>query len=402
VISTFDRQSVDLGEAETGRPELSVIIPCLNEAETVAGCVRTARQTVIEHGITAEIVVADNGSCDGSPELAEAAGARIVRVDRRGYGSALMGGIAAARGRYLIMGDADGSYDFAEIPRFLARLRSGDELVMGCRLPSGGGRIEPGAMPLLHRLLGNPALSMIARALFGAPIHDVYCGLRGFSKALADELRLRSPGMVFAAEMVARAGLFRRRISEVPITLHVDGRTVARSHLRTFSDGWETLCFFLMCCPRWLFLIPGLGLMLLGALGYGFAIPRHHLFRVTLDAHTLLVASLCFLLGYQSVLFAIFATTYGISAGLLPPRSWSRRLAERVNPGWGTAVGGLATVVGLSLIAVAFGHWRSSGYSNLDYGTEMRFVIPGVTLAALGFQTVLAGFFVGILKLGQR
>ena len=238
--------------------EVSVVIPCLNEADTLETCIVKARRALCKNNIRGEIIVADNGSTDGSPAIASRMGARVVHVKRAGYGSALMGGMAAARGGLIIMGDADDSYDFLEIPRFVEKLRSGFDLVLGCRLPSGGGAVQPGAMPFLHRWLGNPVLSGMTRKMFHAPIHDVYCGMRGFTKALYNSLDQRCTGMEFAPEMIIKASLFGARIAEVPITLYPDGRKSHAPHLRTFRDGWRTLRFFLLYSPRWLFLIPGL------------------------------------------------------------------------------------------------------------------------------------------------
>ncbi|MCS6850284.1 MAG: glycosyltransferase family 2 protein [Gemmataceae bacterium] len=382
--------------------EVSVVMPCLNEADTVATCIRKARRALQEHGLEGEIIVADNGSTDGSVEMAAAEGARVVRVAERGYGHALMGGIAAARGRFIIMGDADDSYDFGEIPRIVAGLRQGAQLVQGCRLPSGGGTIRPAAMPFLHRWCGNPLLSWLARRMFGVPVHDVYCGLRGFTRELYDRLDLRCTGMEFATEMIIKASLYGEPIAEVPITLHPDGRKQGRSHLRTFRDGWRTLRLFLLYSPRWLFLVPGLLLIALGLLGYGLALPAATFAGITLDAHTLLVASLATLLGYQSVLFGVFSKTFAVRERLLPfdPRlarwlAWFR--LERC-----LLLGAAAFLVGLGLIGVAWDQWRAIGFGRLDYARTMRWVIPGVTLASLGFQTILAGFLLSILDLGRK
>jgi len=238
-------------------PEVSVVIPCLNEADTIEIVIREARQALDRAGIAGEIVVGDNGSTDGSRELARAAGARVVAVPAPGYGSALMGGIAASHGRFIMMGDADASYDFGAIPDFVAELRAGNALVMGCRLPSGGGRVMSGAMPFLHRWWGNPMFSWMVRHWFGSPIHDVYCGLRGFTRELYEELELRCTGMEFATEMVIKSALSQARTAEVAITLRPDQRRTRAPHLRTFRDGWRTLRFFLLYSPRWLFLLPG-------------------------------------------------------------------------------------------------------------------------------------------------
>ncbi len=390
-----------MAEQETA-VELSVVMPCLNEADTLESCIRKAERALTEGGIQGEIVVADNGSTDGSPDIARSLGARVVPVEERGYGNALMGGIAASRGRYVIMGDADDSYDFLEIPRFVERLRAGAELVQGCRLPTGGGRILPGAMPPLHRWVGNPLFTAMARRMFGAPVHDAYCGLRGFTRELFDRLNLRCTGMEFATEMIVKASLQGTRIEEVPITLHPDGRVEHLPHLRTFRDGWRTVRFFLMYSPRWLFLIPGLLLLLLGAVGYGLALPGARVGGATLDAHTLLFASLALLLGYQTILFAIFTKTFAINEGLMPEDPRFDRFFEIVNLERGLLLGIAALGAGAVLLGIAVVRWWGVDFGPLDYAETMRLVIPGVTLAALGFQTVVSGFFVSILGMKRR
>jgi glycosyltransferase involved in cell wall biosynthesis len=383
-------------------PEVSVVIPCLNEAETVAICVSKAQQTLHQHDVRGEVILADNGSTDGSQAIAIRLGARVVRVEAKGYGNALMGGIAAAHGKFIIMGDADDSYDFLEIPAFLAKLREGFDLVQGCRLPSGGGKVKPGAMPFSHRWFGNPMFSLLTRRMFRAPIHDVYCGMRGFTKALYDRLDQRCTGMEFATEMIIKASLFGAAIVEVPITLHPDGRKSSGPHLKTFRDGWRTLRFFLMYSPRWLFLIPGMLLVLLGLLGYGVAMPGIPLRGVTFDAHTLLCASLAILCGYQAILFAIFTKTFAISEGLLPADQRFTRFFNRVNLERGLVVAVMAILIGLALLVVAVNQWRSVDFGPLNYAHTMRLVVPGVTLTALGFQTVLSSFFISILGVGRR
>ena len=383
--------------------EVSIVMPCLNEAETLATCIEKAQQALHQHKILGEVIVADNGSTDGSQIIASRKGARVVQVEGKGYGNALMVGIAAAQGKFIIMGDADDSYDFLEIPRFVEKLRSGYALVQGCRLPSGGGRIMPGAMPFLHRWWGNPMFSAMARHWFRAEfIHDVYCGLRGFTKEFYSRLHPRCTGMEFAAEMIIKASLFREKICEVPITLHPDGRKSHVPHLRTFRDGWRTLRFFLMYSPRWLFVIPGMLLILLGLVGYGIAMPGTKFGGVTFDAHTLLFASLAILCGYQSILFSIFTKTFAISEGLMPEERRLTRLFKLVNLERGLAIASVALVVGLALLLLAVNQWRLADFGNLDYALSMRFVIPGVTLTALGFQTILASFFVSILGMRRR
>src|SRR5213080_3369543 len=260
-------------EREAEPVEVSVVIPCLNEEDTLGSCIEKARQALREHNITGEIIVADNGSTDSSRTIAQQEGARMVMVKEPGYGSVLMGGIAAATGRFVIIGDADASYDFLEIPNIIKKLREGFDLVQGCRLPSGGGSIQPGAMPFLHRWVGNPLFSFLVRRWFHAPINDVYCGLRGFTKAMYNRLDQRCTGMEFATEMIIKASLRSEKIAEVPITLHRDGRLSHAPHLKTFRDGWRTLRFFVMYSPRNLFLLPGLLLVMLGLVGYALAMP---------------------------------------------------------------------------------------------------------------------------------
>jgi glycosyltransferase involved in cell wall biosynthesis len=388
--------------ADLELPEVSVVMPCLDEADTVAGCVRKALGALEAGGIAGEVIVADNGSSDGSAELARQAGARVVDVPRRGYGSALMAGIAAARGRLVVMGDADDSYDFAEIPRFVHKLREGFELVQGCRLPSGGGRVLPGAMPLLHRVLGNPLFSLLTRWWFHVPIHDVYCGLRGFSKRAYERLDQRCTGMEFATEMILKGARFEVRMTEVPVTLHPDGRRAHKPHLKTFPDGWRTLRFYLMYSPRWLFLQPGLALMSAGALGYALALPGLRLGGVHFSLNTLIVASLALLVGYQSLLFAVGTKTFAIREGFVPPDSRIERFHRSVPLERGLLAGALAVLAGLSLIAVATGQWWAAGFGNLDYERSSRWVIPGATLTALGVQTVFSSFFLSILNMLRK
>jgi len=382
--------------------EISVVLPCLNEADTLASCIEKAQRALREGGVSGEVVMADNGSTDGSREIAERLGARVVPVRERGYGSALMGGIAAARGTYVLIADADASYDLLDLPKFLAPLRRGVDLVQGCRLPSGGGRVDPGAMPLLHRVWGNPMFSGMVRRWFDAPVHDVHCGMRAFRRDLFDRLKLRCTGMEFASEMVIKAALANARIEEVPITLHRDGRTSHRPHLKTFRDGWRHFRFYLMFSPRWLFLLPGLALIGLGLAGYALAMPRARVFDATLDVHTLLFASLSIICGYQSVLFAVITKIFAIEEGLLPRDERLDRLYPVVNLEKGLAAGALAMVAGLSLLAVSVLQWRAARFGNLDYEQTMRWVIPGVTLTALGFQTILSSFFLSILGLRRR
>ncbi len=382
--------------------ELSVVLPCLNEADSLELCIRKIQQVLREEEIHAEVIVADNGSTDGSREIAERSGARVVDVPAKGYGNALMGGITSARGKYVLMGDADDSYDFLEIPKFLAKLRQGFDLVQGCRLPSGGGRVAPGAMPFLHRWWGNPMFTLMARLWFGAPIHDVYCGLRGFSREHFLALDQRCTGMEFATEMIIKSSLRAARIAEVPITLHPDRRRSHAPHLKTFRDGWRTLRFFLIYSPRWLFEIPGEVLIAIGLLGYAVAMPSLSLGAATFDAHTLLFASLFILCGYQSVVFAVFATTFAVNEGLLPETPRFRWFYRWMNLERALVAGVVALVGGIALLLVAVDQWRLANFGTLDYARTMRWVIPGATLTSLGFQTLLSGFLISMLGMHRR
>jgi hypothetical protein len=382
--------------------EVTVVMPCLNEADTLATCIRKALAAMRNAGIAGEVVVADNGSTDDSPAIARAEGARLVPVAVRGYGAALMGGIEAAHGKFVIMGDADDSYDFGEVPTFVARLREGYDLVQGCRLESGGGRLLPGAMPLLHRWLGNPMFSRTARRWFRAPVHDIYCGLRGFTKTLYQALDQRCTGMEFATEMIIKASLAGARIGEVPITLHPDGRKSHSPHLNTFRDGWRTLRFFLMCTPRRLFLLPGLTLVVLGLAGFTVAMPGMTLGRLTFDAHTLIFASLAVICGSQSMLFALIAKTFAITEGLLPPDPRVERFARILPLERGLLLGVATVLLGGIMLAAAVNEWRVRDFGRLNYAETMRVVVPGVTLAVLGYQTILACFLLSLLSLRRR
>lgn len=382
--------------------ELTVVMPCLNEADTLEVCIKKAQKAIQEHQISAEIVIADNGSTDGSIEIAERCGARVVPVAAKGYGNALMGGIAAARGKYVIMGDADDSYDFLEIPRFVAKLREGYDLVQGCRLPSGGGTVLPGAMPLLHRWWGNPMFSWMARTWFRAPIHDIYCGLRGFTKTLYERLDQRCTGMEFATEMIIKSSLYHEKITEVPITLHPDGRTSHPPHLKTFRDGWRTLRFFLMYSPRSLFLYPGYLLIALGLIGYVLAMPQMKIGGIAFDAHTLIFATLAILCGWQGVLFAICTKVFAISEGLMPDDRRLNKLFDLFPLERALIISVFVFVAGLGLLGGAVFNWKETGFGTLDYPRTMRWVVPGAMLTAVGFQTILSGFFISILGMRRK
>lgn len=382
--------------------ELSIVMPCLNEAETVGVCVAKAVKWLGNNGVKGEVIVADNGSTDGSQQIARAAGARVVNITSRGYGSALMGGIAASRGKFIIMGDADDSYDFSDLGSFVTRLRAGADLVQGCRLRAGGGRVMPGAMPKLHLWWGNPMFSAMGRLWFKAPIHDIYCGLRGFTRECYQRLGLRSMGMAFATEMIIKASLFGKKVTEVPIILYRDGRKTRKPHLKTFRDGWRTLHLFLMYSPRWLFVLPGLVLIALGVIAYALALPGVSLFGARLDAHTLLVGSLAILCGFNSIWFAIMTKLFAATEGMLPDDLMLKRLMKLMDTERGLLVAFVGVVFGLALLLVAVNRWRLTGFGMLDYAAEMRLVIPGATLTALSFQMILSIFFIDILKLHRK
>jgi len=382
--------------------EVTVLMPCLNEADTLATCIRKARTAMRDAGISGEVVVADNGSTDDSRAIAAAEGARVVPVADRGYGAALMGGIDAARGRFVIMGDADDSYDFGEVPAFVERLREGYDLVQGCRLESGGGRVLPGAMPRLHRWIGNPMFSRVARRWFRVPVHDIYCGMRGFTKSLYERLDQRCTGMEFATEMIIKASLSGARIGEVPITLHPDGRRSHPPHLKTLRDGWRTLRFFLMCTPRRLFLMPGLTLVVLGLAGFTVAMPGMTIGRLSFDAHTLLFASLAVICGTQSMFFALIAKTFAITEGLLPADSRISRFARVFPLERGLIVGVGTIVLGGVMLVAAMNEWRVRDFGRLNYADTMRVVVPGVTLVVLGYQTTFSCFFLSLLGMRRR
>ena len=371
-------------------------MPCLNEAETLARCITKARSFLIRSGIIGEVVVADNGSTDGSQQIAELQGARVVPITEKGYGSALMGGILAARGRYVIMGDADDSYDFAALDGFIARLREGYQLVMGNRFQGG---IKPGAMPLLHRYLGNPVLSKVGRVFFRSQCGDFHCGLRGFDRSSILTLGLQAPGMEFASEMVVKATIHRLRIAEVPTTLSPDGRS-RPPHLRSWRDGWRHLRFLLLFSPRWLFLLPGAALFVagLGMMVWLEPAPRH-IGRVTLDIHTLLYAALGVVVGFHSMLFWMFAKVYGIREGIVPPDPRFSAMMRLVTLEVGLIAGALLLLFGLALGLYALGSWGSVEFGVLSPERAMRLVIPSATAILLAFQIAYGAFFLSVLEI---
>jgi glycosyltransferase involved in cell wall biosynthesis len=380
--------------------ELSIVMPCLDEAASVATCVAQAREAIERYGIRGEVIVADNGSTDGSRELAAAAGARVVPVPLRGYGSALLAGIAAAKGEYVVMGDADGSYDFMAIDTFLAALRKGNDLVMGNRFRGG---VAKGAMPFLHRWLGNPVLSFLGRLFFSSEVGDFHSGLRGFRRSSILALDLRTTGMEFASEMVVKASVQGLRITEVPVTLSPDKRD-RPPHLRTWRDGWRHLRFLLLYSPRWLFLYPGVLLMAVGALVLLWLLPGERAIgSLRLDVHTLVYAAAAIVLGYQSVIFAIFTKTFAVSEGLLPEDPRLTRLYRYVTLETGLVAGIVLVVGGLVLAATAIGIWQTQGFGPIvDLPRSLRVVIVSSLAITLGVQTFFASFFLSVLGLGRR
>ncbi len=375
-------------------PRVSVVLPCLNEAETLASCIHAARSALSSSGLHGEIIVADNGSIDGSVGIARRCHARVVEVAERGYGTALAGGIAAARGEYVVMGDADQSYDFAAIPLLIDRLAEGFDLVMGNRFLGG---IEPHAMPWSHRVIGNPLLSWLGRLFFHSEVGDFHCGLRAFRRDAILELGLSASGMEFASEMVVKASLHGLRVTELPITLRRDGRSRS-PHLRTWRDGWRHLRFMLLFSPRWLFLVPGGLLFAVGAIG-SVALIRGpvKIGPFGFDVDTLLVCGFACIVGYQVCVFAVFTKVFVIREGLHLPQPALTRLQRYVRLETGLLAGGLMTLTGAALLLVALSGWATKGFGALDPRATLRVAIPACVLLALGVQTIFASFFLSIL-----
>lgn len=376
--------------------ELTILMPCLNEAKTLDSCIRAARSYLDDAKIDGEVLVADNGSTDGSVEIAAAAGARVVHVPMRGYGAALMAGIDSAHGRYIVMGDADCSYDFSSIGMYVERLRAGADLVMGNRFKGG---IEPGAMPPLHRYLGNPVLSFIGRLFFRIRIGDFHCGLRGFSRQAMQRLGLVTPGMEFASEMVAKAALAGLRVEEVPTMLRRDGRD-RPPHLRTWRDGWRHLRFLLLFCPRWLFLYPGAAMLMLGLLGFlAFTPGGVRLIPLNLGIHSLLYMGGAIVLGMQLVQLSLLTKWIGVMSGVVPEPGWLRRSQPYLSMEMGL-LGGLGLLVAGFFWSLAIVYdWGSMGFGALEPTHVMRAVIPAVTLMIVGMQAAAGSFFAGALKM---
>jgi glycosyltransferase involved in cell wall biosynthesis len=382
-----------------GADELTVVMPCLNEAETLAICVQKAFAALGENGISGTVIVADNGSTDGSQEIARRNGASLVDVPIRGYGAALAAGIAAAQSRYVLMADADDSYEFAHIPRFLAELRNGTGLVMGNRFLGG---IQPGAMPFLHKYLGNPVLSLLGRVLFHAPVGDFHCGMRAFSKEGYERLNLRTTGMEFASEMVVKASLLGLSMCEVPTTLKPDGRSRA-PHLRTWRDGWRHLRFMLMYSPRWLFLYPGLILMVIGTLAsISLEMGQQQLGRVQFDVDTLVYALACILLGFHAIVFGVAARVFAVTEGFSIEDRWLTRLFRCITLETGLIIGGLLVLFSLAATFMALSMWKQSGFGSLVAEQMLRITLPSATGVVLGAEICFTSFFLSMLGLKRR
>lgn len=379
--------------------ELSIVMPCLNECETLKTCILKAQQSLKELNVDGEVVIADNGSTDGSQNIATQLGARLVNVENKGYGAALEGGIAAARGKFIIMGDADDSYDFTRLGPFVEKLREGYDLVMGNRFRGG---IKAGAMPPLHKYLGNPVLSAIGRLFFHSQIGDFHCGLRGFSKVAITQMDLRTTGMEFASEMVVKATLHNMRIAEIPTTLSPDGRS-RPPHLKSWRDGWRHLRFLLLYSPRWLFIYPGGMLMLLGlTTGLWLLTGPKTIGSVTFDVHTLMYAALAILVGFQSIVFAVFTKIFAITEGLFPKDNLLEKLFRYISLEVGLLIGGVLLLVGLATSIYAFSFWGLRYFGPLNTSETMRIVILAFTLLTLGSQIVLSSFFLSILGLRKK
>lgn len=379
--------------------ELTIVMPCLNEAETLKVCIDKAMKYLNDNNISGEVVIGDNGSTDGSQDIARNCGARVVDIPRKGYGSALMGAIQAAKGKYVIMGDSDDSYDFSNLNAYVEKLRDGYDLVMGNRFKGG---IAKGAMPFLHYYLGNPVLSFIGKLFFGGGINDFHCGLRGFRQDIVTLLNLQTTGMEFASEMVVKAQINKLKIIEVPTTLSPDGRS-RPPHLRTWRDGWRHLRFLLLYSPKWLFLIPGLTLMLIGLILF-ILIQQGpvQLMNIHFDTNTLLYAGAFVVIGFQAVNFAVFTRIYAIQQGFLPKNSTLDKLYNFITLEAGLVIGVLITLAGLGGSVYSLYLWDQQDFGQLNYSSILRVVIPSVFAIMIGLQTIFSSFFLSFLGLNQK
>jgi glycosyltransferase involved in cell wall biosynthesis len=380
--------------------ELSVVMPCLNEAETIAICISKANNWLNQNNIKGEVVIGDNGSTDGSQAIAKSLGAKVIHVGKKGYGSALMGAIEASYGKYVIMGDSDDSYDFGNLTSYIQELRKGYDLVLGNRYKGG---IHKGAMPFLHRYLGNPVLSFIGRLFFKSKARDFHCGLRGFRQDIISVLNLRTTGMEFASEMVVKATIYNLKITEVPTTLSPAGRS-RPPHLRTWRDGWRHLRFLLIYSPRWLFIIPGIFLMLFGLILSLLIIqkPFNIIGNIQLDTNTLLYAGAFTIVGYQSFIFGIFTRVYAEQIGFLPQNDKLIKWLEMVSLEKGLIVGLFIFFAGISGTIYSLSLWNNVHFGQLDYPSILRIVIPSVVAIILGMQTLLSSFFISVLNVNIK
>jgi glycosyltransferase involved in cell wall biosynthesis len=377
-------------------PELSIVMPCLNEAETLATCIKKAQSFFKKENINGEVIIADNGSTDGSLEIAANLNAIVINVENKGYGSALIGGISSAKGTYVIMGDADDSYDFSNLMPHIVKLREGFDLVMGNRFKGG---IKKGAMPFLHKYLGNPVLSFLGKLFYNIKIGDFHCGLRGFSKEAFDKMQLKTTGMEFASEMVVKASLLNMTITEVPTVLSKDGRT-RPPHLNTWRDGWRHLRFLLLYSPKWLFLYPGVILMLSGFItSLVLIINPVTIGSVTFDVHTLLFTAACMLIGFQFILFYGLTKVYTVENGLLPKSKKYDNQFKIINLEKGLIIGAIFIITGIVLSFLAYQYWQELNYGNITNSTILRIVIPAVTCMLLGTQSILFSLYFSILGL---
>jgi glycosyltransferase involved in cell wall biosynthesis len=395
----MDMSSNGGNQAESAECELTILMPCLNEAETLATCIVKANESLKSLHLAGEVLIADNGSTDGSQEIARSLGARVVQVERKGYGNALMRGIATARGKYVIMGDSDDSYDFTNLGPFVDKLRAGYDLVMGNRFLGG---IQPGAMPNLHRYLGNPVLTAIGRLFFKSPSGDFHCGLRGFNREAMLGLDLRTTGMEFASEMVVKSTLHNLRITEVPTTLQPDGRS-RPPHLRSWRDGWKHLRFLMLYSPRWLFLYPGLLLMGVG-LVVGLLLLQGPIFigGLGFDAQTLLYAAAAIVLGFQAIAFGVFTKVFAISEGLLPEDPKLSVTRIKLNLEKGLILGACLIITGLICSVYSVLTWKQSHFGILDPARTLRIIIPAITALIIGVQIVFSSLFLSVLGLRRR
>lgn len=379
--------------------ELTIVMPCLNEAETLKVCIDKAMKYLNDNNISGEVVIGDNGSTDGSQEIARSCGARVVDIPRKGYGSALMGAIQAAHGKYVIMGDSDDSYDFSNLNAYVEKLREGYDLVMGNRFKGG---VAKGAMPFLHRYLGNPVLSFIGKLFFGGGINDFHCGLRGFRQDIVTLLNLQTTGMEFASEMVVKSQINKLKIIEVPTTLSPDGRS-RPPHLRTWRDGWRHLRFLLLYSPKWLFLIPGSTLMILGLLLFVLIQKGPvQLMNIYFDTNTLLYAGAFIVIGFQAVNFAVFTRIYAIQQGFLPKNNTLDKMYNFITLEAGLVIGILITLAGLAGSVYSLYLWDLEEFGNLNYSSILRVVIPSVIAIMIGLQTIFSSFFLSFLGLNQK